>query len=407
MKVNRAYKTELKPNKSQLQLLEQHAGTARFTYNWGLNLRIQAHKNGSGEKLNSISLHKKLTSLKKKEFPWMYEVSKCAPQEALRDLDKSYEGFFRRVKKGETPGFPKFKSKHNSNKSFRLYGVIKILEAGAIQLPVLGKLRLKEKNYFPQKGVKIISATVSSRAGRWFVSLSVEEEILNSVVTISSEVIGIDLGIKTLAVTSEGNYFNNPKALNSKLKKLKKFSRKHSKKKRGSKNRKKSSKKLAKLHYKIYNIRKDSIHKMTTQLVKAKPTAIVIEDLAVKNMLKNRRLSRSLADSSFGEIRRQLDYKCGWTGIDLVVVDRFFPSSKTCSSCGNVKAELKLSERVYKCENCDASLCRDLNAAYNLRNYYFEHNAPTSSSGESNACGDAGLLASLKQEMESGLSSIT
>jgi len=411
-KVNRAYKTELKPNKGQRQLLEQHCGTARFAYNWGLNLRIEAYKSKSEEKLNAISLHKKLNSLKKEEFPWMYQVSKCAPQEALRDLDKAYQGFFRRLKtrkSGEAPGFPRFKSKHDSKQSFRLTGTIKVLDKNTIQLPNLGKLKLKEKGYFPQDGIKILSATVSSRAGRWFVSISVEEEIPLPKFGISSEAIGVDLGSKFLGVAStpevfDKGYCKNPKAYRSLEAKLQQLQRKHSKKKKGSKNRKKSSEKLAKIHYKISNVRKDVIHKMTSALAKAKPKAVIIEDLAVKNMMKNHNLAKSVADASFGEIRRLLDYKCDWGDIELAVADRWFPSSKTCSSCGNKKDELKLSERIYECGACGLSLCRDLNAALNLVNYYFEQLAPTSSSGGSNACGDGGLPPSMKQEVESSLS---
>jgi len=426
---NRGYKTELKVNKSQKQLLEQHCGSTRFTYDWGLNLKIKDYSeikilkekiaSVSGkergelekelkarEKLNAISLHRKINSLKKVCYPWMYQVSKCAPQEALRDLDKAYQSFFRRAKsKVEAPGFPKFKSKHDSKKSFRLTGTIKVLSNGYIQLPRLGVLKLKEKGYFPEGGIKILSASVSSRAGRWFVAIQVEEEILFlPKFGISSEVIGIDLGIKELAVASNSMRFENPKALKSNLESLKRLSKKHSRKKKNSNSKKKSASKLAKLHYKISNIRKDSIHKMTTTLAKAKPRSLVIEDLAVKNMIKNRRLSRCLADTSFGEIRRQFEYKSKWFVVDLMVVDRWFPSSKTCSSCGNKKDKLKLSERVYNCTECGLSLCRDLNASYNLRNYYLDHCDPTSSSGGSNACGDEAMASSMKQEIESRLS---
>jgi len=221
----RGYKTELKVNNKQRTLLAKHCGAARFTYNWGLDLKIEAYKAESKEKLNAISLHKKLNPLKKTEFPWMYEVSKCAPQEALRDLDKAYKGFFRKLKSrksGEKPGFPRFKSKHDSKQSFRLTGSIKVLDENHIQLPRLGKLKVKEKGYLP-KDLKILSASVSSVAGRWFVSLQVEEEIPEIPLGISSEILGVDLGIKTLATPSKGDPFQNPKVLKNKLESSKDF----------------------------------------------------------------------------------------------------------------------------------------------------------------------------------------
>ena len=338
--------------------------------------------------------------LKKEEFPWLYEVSKCSPQEALRDLDKAYAGFFRKCKSkksGEKPGFPRFKSKHDSKQSFRLTGSIKVLDENHIQLPRLGKLKVKEKGYLPSE-VKILSATVSCVADRWFVSLQVQEEVPSTSFGISDLILGVDLGISTLATPSKGDPFQNPKALKNKLEKLQRLSRSLSRKKKGSNNRAKAKKKLAKLHYQISCIRRDAIHQMTTTLVKAKPKAIVVEDLAVPNMLKNKRLSRSLADSSFGEIRRQLEYKCDWEGIELVLADRFFPSSKRCSGCGNIKKELKLSTRTYVCEECGLSLCRDYNAALNLV-WWYENvfSIPKVHSGI-NACGDVPLGTSMKQE---------
>lgn len=394
------YKTELKVNNKQRTLLAKHCGAARFTYNWGLNLKIEAYKNETDEKLNAISLHRKLNSLKKEKFPWMYEVSKCAPQEALRDLDKAYQGFFRKLKSrksGEKPGFPRFKSKHDSKQSFRLTGSIKVLDENHVQLPRLGKLKVKERGYLP-KDSKILSATISCVADRWFVSLQVQEEVPDTSFGISSQILGVDLGINALAIPSQGDPFPNPKALKNKLDKLQRLSRSLSRKKKGSNNRAKAKKKLAKLHYRISCIRKDAIHQMTTALVKTKPKAIVLEDLAVQNMLKNKRLSRSLADSSFGEIRRQLEYKCNWEGIELVLADRFFPSSKRCSGCGEIKKELKLSTRTYVCECCGLRLCRDLNAAHNLVWWYNNvFNIPRVRSGI-NACGDGTLVPSMKQE---------
>jgi putative transposase len=389
MKINRAYKTELDPNRAQLLSLKKHAGAARFAFNWGLARRIEEYKK-TGKSPNAIEQHKQLNALKETEFPWMYEVSKCAPQEALRNLDKAYANFFRRLKllkegklkgipeRSSGVGFPKFKSKKKGLGSFRLTGAIHI-EESKIQLPRMGKVSLKEKGYIPTDGVKINSATISERAGRWFVSLSVEQEIkIEAVAAVPlslREPIGVDVGLNKMAVCSSGQIFENPKALRKNLRKLARVQRKMSRQKKESKRREITRLQIAKLHFHISNIRNDAIHKATSEIVaKSKPfshrpSAIVIENLNVAGMLKNRRLSRAIADISFGEIRRQLKYKCLWNGIELIVADRFFASSKTCSACGAVKSELNLLEREYVCASCGIIIDRDLNAALNLRKW--------------------------------------
>ncbi|MBC8462127.1 MAG: IS200/IS605 family element transposase accessory protein TnpB [Deltaproteobacteria bacterium] len=390
MKINRAYKTELDPNKKQLESLKKHAGAARFAFNWGLARRIEEYK--KTEKFpNAIEQHKQLNALKETEFPWMYEVSKCAPQEALRNLDQAYANFFRRLKllkegklKGKV-GFPKFKSKKRGLGSFRLTGAIHVSDS-YVSLPRIGKVRLKEKGYIKTEGVKINSATVSARAGRWFVSISVEQEI--EVSAGEGPPIGVDLGLKKMAVCSTGQTFDNPKALRRNLRKLARLQRKLSRQKKESKRREKTRLQIAKLHYRISNIRKDAIHKATSQMVAKnkpptlRPSAIVVEDLNVAGMLSNRKLSRAIADVSFSELRRQLSYKCSWYFVKLIVADRFFASSKTCSRCGAIKQTLELSEREYVCAECGVILDRDLNAALNLQKL------AGSSSERINACGE-------------------
>jgi putative transposase len=341
-------------------LLAKHAGCARFTYNWGLEQRIKRFKSQKGKTrfTNTIEQHRELVRLKKTDFPWMYEVSKCAPQEALRDLDKAFASFWRGRKKNQI-GFPKFKKK-GRNDSFRLYGSIRVFEK-TVQLPRLGRLRLKEE---PQIQGRILSATVSRKADRWFVSFCTEEEeIIPSLVT--GPRIGVDLGITSLATLSDGTVFDNPRALPRMLRKLRRLSRQLSRKEKGSNNRRKAILRLARLHWHISNIRLDRIHKVTSYLAK-NHSQIVIEDLYIKGMMKNKRISRAIADVGLSELRRQLKYKTKWYGSKLIIVHRFFPSSKRCSQCGKTKVGLSLSERIFTCDSCGLHLNRDLNAARNL-----------------------------------------
>jgi putative transposase len=363
MLIHKAYRYELDPNNVQRSSLLQHAGVARFAYNWGLDHRIKLYKSNQGNDrfTNPMKQHKLLNSLKKSQFPWMYQCSKCAPQEALRNLGQAFKNFQRGLKEGKQIGFPKFKSK-GVNDSFRLTGTIRF-EGRKIQLPRLGKIRIKEKRKQYFKG-RILSVTVKRREDRWFVSVTVEEEIEDPK-PIVSYAVGVDLGIKTLATLSDGTTFSNPRALGRRIKKLRKLSKSLSRKKKGSKNREKAKLRLARMHLEIFNVRQDTLHKLTTYLAK-NHSRIVIENLCVSGMMKNRRLSRAIADVGFYEFRRQLEYKCQWYGSKLDVAKRTFPSSKRCSSCGHKKKELSLSEREYECEECGLMIDRDLNAALNL-----------------------------------------
>lgn len=378
MKIIRGFKTELKPNDRQRTLLLQHAGCARFAYNWGLERCIEARRNG-GKKPSAMELHRRLNAIKGSEFPWMYESSKCAPQEALRDLDRAYKNFFRRCKqkKRGKKGFPRFKSRSRGIGSFRLTGSIGASETH-VTLPRIGAVRLKEHGYLPTSDddVRVLSATVSEKAGRWFVSLQVEIESQDPPPAEEDDrpIVGVDLGIKTLATCSDSTTFENPKALGSKLRKLKRLQRSLSRKERGSENRKKAAKKVAKLHWRISNVRRNALHEVTTWLIR-NHSAVVIEDLNVSGMMKNHNLARAIADVGFHEFRRQLEYKGEWYGCEIVVADRFFPSSKTCSECGAINEALTLSDREWVCVGCGSIHDRDLNAAVNLKNW--AHEAPS------------------------------
>ncbi len=357
MLVNKAYRYELKPNKSQLVLLKKHTGCARFAWNWGLAERIRLWEQ-EGKRTDAIEQHRELNRLKKTDFPWMYEVSKCAPQEALRDLDKAFKNFY----EGRA-NFPKFKKK-GIHDSFRLTGAIKVFPKH-VQLPRLGKIRVKEETV-KFKG-RVLSATVSREADRWYVSLAVEVEIPDPL-PVQGEPVGIDRGLTHFAVFSTGEKVEAPKSLEKSLKKLRRLSRQLSRKQKGSKNRKKAALRLARLHRKIKNQRRDFLHKLSTWLAKTKPV-IVVEDLAVKNMARNKHLSRHIADAGWSEFRRMLEYKTKWYGSRLVVAPRFYPSSRRCSECGCILPELKLSTRRWACPKCGAIHDRDVNAAINLLQY--------------------------------------
>jgi putative transposase len=305
--------------------------------------------------------HKLLNSLKRTQFPWMYEVSKCAPQEALRDLQRAFQSFYRGRKKGKRVGFPRFKRK-GVRDSFRLTGIIRF-ERRKIQLPRIGKIRIKDKRSRYHNG-RILSATVRRRADRWFVSVTVEEELPDPVPNRGAAV-GVDLGVKALATLSDGIVLANPRVLGRRLRKLRQLSKSLSRKKKGSKNREKARIRLARMYLRVFNIRQDTLHKTTTYLVKSH-SRIVIEDLCVSGMMKNRNLARTIGDVGFYEFRRQLEYKCQWYGAQLVVAPQTFPSSKICSRCGHRKTELSLSEREYDCGQCGLRIDRDLNAALNL-----------------------------------------
>jgi putative transposase len=363
MLILRGYKTELQLNNRQRTLCIKHAGCARFAYNWGLQRKIEEY--GRKRKSpNAMALHRELNRLKPKEFPWMYEVSKRAPQEALRNLDRAFQHFFRQNQQDKSAGFPKFKSRKKGYGSFRLTGPIRVFE-NAIQLPRLRRLRLKESRYLPSESsrVHILSATVSKKARRWFVSLQGRENL--EVQESDGPVLGIDVGIKFIATASDGTVLKKPFALQRFTRKLRRTQRSHSHKIKGGKNRAKVSRKLQKIHARIVNIRKDALHKATTKLAKTK-SVIVVESLNVKGMLKNQFLAKALVDATLSEFRRQLECKTRWYGSRMFLADRFYPSSKKCSLCGNIKEDLPLSTRVYRCEVCGLAIDRDLNASYNL-----------------------------------------
>ena len=360
IEIRRAYKTELDPTLQQRRSLIKHVGAARWAYNWGLNEKTKA--GGSAPAPSAIELHRRLNALKKTQFPWLYEVSKCAPQEALRDLDRAFRNFRRVDRRGRRAGFPRFKSRKRGLGSCRLTGSLVIAE-GWIQLPRLGRLRLKERGYLPVAGVNLLSATIAERAGRWFVSVQVVQDIPTP--QNHGPAAGVDLGVLRLATVSDGATFPSPRTLPRLQRKLRRAQRAISRKKRGSRNRARAARKAAVIYARVANARSDLLHKVTSHLTRTK-SLIGIEDLNAAGMLKNRCLARVVSEAAFGRFRTFLEYKARWYGASVVVADRMFPSSKTCSLCGHRRDDLPLSVRMFRCLSCQTELDRDLNAALNL-----------------------------------------
>ncbi len=360
------FKTQLKINKQQRLLLAQHAGVARHAWNQGLALCQQVlihNKINTKDKIKfptAIDLHQWLVASIKSTHPWYDQVSKCAPQYALRYLSDAFKSFFQKSK-----GFPKFKKK-GKHDSFTLDGIIKI-NYRKIKVPLIGWLKTYEILPTEYQLYQPKSVTISKQANQWFISWKLE--VNPKPTEKNQEFVGIDLGINHLATLSTGEIFNGVKSYKKYEKKIARMQYLNRHKKLGSNNYKKSQIKIARLHQKIGNIRKDTLHKITTYI--SKNHAIIgIENLNVSGMLANGKLSKTtktIGDMGFYELRRQLEYKTQLYGSKLIIVDRFYPSSKTCSNCGEKKTSLPLFQRVFKCNKCGFESDRDVNAAINLK----------------------------------------
>ena len=358
--------------------MRSHAGAARFAWNWGL-ARCMERYEAEGKWYSGVDLHK-LWNAEKKADPalvWWRENSKCAYQEAFRDLDRAlrdYTASGKGDRKGRRLGFPRFKKRGRCREAFRFSGVMRCSGA-SVTLPRLGTIRTHESARKLARRVergtaRILSATVSRTAQRWFVSFTVEvERAVPRRHARPGSAIGIDLGVKTLltGVDETGTVVtvDGPKALRSSLRRLRRAGRACSRRVKGSANRRKAAARLARLHARVASVRADALHKATSGLAR-RYESVGAEDLNVAGMVRNRRLARAISDAGFGQARRMLAYKTTWNGGALVTAGRFYPSSKTCSGCGAVKAKLALSERTYACTACGLVMDRDVNAARNL-----------------------------------------
>ena len=381
VKVRQAYRFALEPSPAQERALRSHAGAARFAWNWGLAKCWERYE-AERKWYSAMDLHKFWNAAKKADpaLAWWGENSKCAYQEAFRDLDRALREFVRSKKgerKGRRLGFPKFKKRGRCRDSFRLTTGAMRCAGSTVTLPKLGEIRTHESTRKLARRLdagtaRILSATVSRAAQRWFVSFTVEvDRPVPPHHARRGSAIGVDLGVKTLLTGADdaGNVVtvDGPKALRSSLRRLRRASRVHSRKAKGSVNRRKAAARLARVHARVADVRADTLHKATSALASRYET-VVAEDLNVAGMARNRRLARAIADQGFGQARRMLGYKTVRNGGQLIIADRWYPSSRTCSGCGAVKAKLALSQRVFTCESCGLVLDRDVNAAINLLN---------------------------------------
>ncbi len=364
-------KVRLRPTKEQESQLWKSVGTARWTYNWTLNRQQENHKQG-GKFLSDNALRKEITQLKQtEEFKWLSDVSNNVAKQAVKDACNAYKKFFKGLSK-----FPKFKSRKKSKPSFYNDTAKLKVKRNLVLIEKVGWIKTSEQ--LPMN-VKYTNPRISFDKKYWYISVGIEEEIEQTKLT--DQVIGIDLGIKDLAVCSDGQIFKNinkTKEIRRTEKHLRRLQRKSSRKYKMNKkegdrfvktsNLIKIEKKIQRLHRRLANIRNNHIHQATNAIAKTKPCKVVMEDLNVSGMMKNRYLSKALANQKLYEFICQMKYKCKKYGIEFIQVDRFYPSSKTCSSCGMIKKDLKLSDRVYKCE-CGLEIDRDLNASINLANY--------------------------------------
>ena len=372
-----AVKVALDPSPVQERLLLSHAGAARFAFNAGLAHVKDALDAGAKPEWSFYSLvrwwnaNKDTLAVDANGTPWWAENSKEAANTGLRSLASALSNWSksrRGVRKGRRMGFPRFKAKDRTVPRFAYttgsFGLIDG-DPKALKLPRIGRVHCMENVAARVGGARELRMTVSRRVGRWYAALTVERDDKPVTKPPRGGAVGIDLGIKTLATLSDGTVISNPRCLAASERRLKRAQKALSRKAMGSKRRAKARAKVARLHAHVANQRGDAMHKATTWLASTY-SDISVEDLNVVGMVKNHRLAKAVSDAAFGEFRRQLEYKTARTGATLHVVDRWYPSSKTCSKCGRVKAKLSLSERVYRCDACGLVMDRDLNAAVNI-----------------------------------------
>ena len=362
--IRKSFKYLLDPNNEQATLLDKHFGCCRLIYNWSLGEKVRAYQE-TGESLSRYKLQEQLPEMKRTERPWLAEVNAQSLQASLINLDRAFLGFFKHKTK-----FPRFKKK-NHRQSFQVPQRGQIdFETGKLIIPkFLEGIRCHISRRF--EGETKTFTVSKTTTGKYFVSVLVEtpDEVPEKRPVTADTTIGIDVGIKDFCTLSTGEKVENPRHLREELKRLKVLQRRASKKKKGSNNRKKAVLKVAKLHEKISNRRNDFLHKLTNRLTSENQTgSIAVEDLNIAGMMKNYCLAQAIADVSWSEFNRQLEYKCEWRGVNLLRIGRFEPSSKTCT-CGLVNNGLTLKDREWTCEACGVTHDRDVLAANNIKRF--------------------------------------
>lgn len=372
-----AVKIRLDPTPRQERMLASHAGAARFAYNAGLAHVKDALEKGEAPEWSHYALLRWWNANKDAlavnpatGVVWWSQNSKEAYSMALRDLAQALSNWAKSRKgqrKGKRVGFPRFRTKNHAMRFAysTAFTAPTASDPYGLKLPRVGRVHCMENAHKRVNGARLIRVSVSHRAGCWYASLTVERESTPTSAP-KGHTVGVDLGVKNLATLSDGTVIPNPRALNTRLKALRKAQQALSRKTKGSARRRKVQERVACLHARVADVRADAINKATTMIARTY-SVVCIEGLNVAGMVKNRRLARSVSDASLGEFRRQLEYKTARTGATLHVIDRWYPSSKTCSRCGRVKAKLSLAERTYRCEHCGLTMDRDLNAAINIR----------------------------------------
>lgn len=349
-----AHHIALDPTPEQSAFFARAAGTSRFVYNWALAEWHQQYR--AGQKPNGARLKKQFNAIKRDQFPWVLEVHRDASAQPFTNLQRAFVNFFAgRAKR------PVFKKKKEGAGSFYVANDKLRVVGKAVILPKVGRVKMREALRFDGK---ICGASVSRDADRWSIAIQVEVGEVHKERT-GDGVVGVDLGLTSLVTLSTGKKVAGPKALRHGLQRLRRLSRRHGRKQKGSRNRKKATLQLARCHRRIKNVRRDHAHKLTTRLCRENQT-VVIEDLSIAGMVQHPHLSRAISDAGWGEIQRQLTYKTVIFAALLLVADRWFPSSKKCFRCGELRASLLLSERVFCCERCGYTEDRDVNAAQNL-----------------------------------------
>jgi len=356
----------LDPTAIQANAMARAAGAARFTYNWARAEWQRQYE--TGQKPTANRLQKQFNAIKREQFPWIMESPKDANSHAFTDLGAAYSNFFKSLKgerKGRRVGYPKFRRKGANDSFYVASEMFRFSDDGKrVRLPVIGWVKIHEPLRLHGK---IVAGRVRRVAGKWQLSVQVEMEARVPTTPIR-EVVGVDLGVKTAIVPSVGNPIDSPKPLKKMLVKLRRANRILHRRKEGGRNRYKARIRLARIHKHIADVRKDFMHKVTTKLCR-ETQVVVIENLNVAGILRNRKVARAVADVGMGMFRRFLEYKGPIFGCEIIVADRWFPSSKRCHGCDNVKKELDLSERTYTCEFCGLVCDRDKNAALNLEQY--------------------------------------